>query len=46
MDEDDIEDIAPSVSPQDAKLRFDLDQLKAALVRSYLWTRYDCTHDS
>ena len=32
MDEDDIEDIAPRVSSQDSKIRFDLDQLKAALV--------------
>ena len=36
MDEDDIEDIEPKVSPEvssrDSSLRFDLDQLKAAFV--------------
>lgn len=33
MDEDDIEDIAPKVTPVDSGLLFDLDQLKAAMVR-------------
>lgn len=32
MDEDEIEDIAPKVSPENNKLQFDLDQLKAALA--------------
>ncbi|EKM55772.1 uncharacterized protein PHACADRAFT_256634 [Phanerochaete carnosa HHB-10118-sp] len=32
MDDDDIEDIALKVDPQDNKMQFDLDQLKAALA--------------
>lgn len=32
MDEDDIDDIVPRLTPQDQSLRFDLEQIKAALV--------------
>ena len=33
MDEDDIEDITTAVNPPSTSMQFDLDQLKAALVR-------------
>lgn len=33
MDEDDIEDITPKITPRDSSSLFDVNELKAALVR-------------